>query len=183
MTECEKMQAGQWYCCLDPELDALRARARRAVHAHNTCPPDTRGALAPELQALFASTGSDCFLEAPFHCAYGVNIRLGQRVYFNAGCVVLDTAPVRVGDGTMFGPHVQIYCAQHAKDPVERAQGLEIGLPVTIGQNVWVGGGAILMPGITIGDNATIGAGSVVTKDVVAEETVVGNPARALKQS
>ncbi|WP_170382944.1 sugar O-acetyltransferase [Ruegeria atlantica] len=180
MTEREKMQAGQWYCCLDAELNELRAEARRAVHAHNTCQPDARGGMAPELNALFASTGPDCFLEAPFHCAYGLNIHLGARVYFNAGCVVLDTAPVQIGDDTMFGPHVQIYCAQHAKDPAERAQGLEIGLPVTIGRNVWVGGGAILMPGITIGDNATIGAGSVVTKDVAAQETVVGNPARLL---
>ena len=182
MTEREKMQAGQWYCCLDPELDDLRAHARRAVHAHNTCPPDARGAMAPELQALFASVGSDCFFEAPFHCAYGININLGARVFFNAGCVILDTAPVRVGDDSMFGPHVQIYCAQHAKDPDERVQGLEIGLPVTVGRNVWVGGGAILMPGITIGDNATIGAGSIVTKDVAAGETVVGNPARPLRR-
>ncbi len=87
---------------------------------------------------------------------------------------------MQIGDDTMFGPHVQIYCAQHAKEPAERAKGLEIGLPVTIGRNVWVGGGAILMPGITISDNATIGAGSVVTKDVAARETVVGNPARLL---
>lgn len=180
MTEWEKMQSGQWYCCLDSHLEGLRARARRAVHAHNTCPPDDRGAIAPKLQALFADIGPDCYLEAPFHCAYGLNIRLGARVYFNAGCVVLDTAPVRIGDGTMFGPNVQIFCAQHAKDPVERAQGLEIGLPVTIGRNVWVGGGAILMPGVTIGDNAIIGAGSVVTKDVAAGETVVGNPARPM---
>lgn len=180
MTEREKMQAGQWYCCLDPELEALREQARRAVHAHNTGHPDIRGPVAPELMELFACIGSDCFLEAPFHCAYGLNIHLGTRVYFNAGCVILDTAPVRVGDDTMFGPNVQIYCAQHAKDPAERAQGLEIGLPVTIGRNVWVGGGAILMPGITIGDNATIGAGSVVTKDVAAAVTVVGNPARPI---
>ncbi len=175
------MQAGQWYCCLDPELDALRAQARRAVHAHNCCPPDTRGSMAPDLRALFARTGSDCLIEAPFHCAYGMNIHLGHRVYFNAGCTILDTAPVHVGDDTMFGPNVQIYSAQHAKNPGERAQRLEIALPVTIGPNVWVGGGAILMPGITIGDGATIGAGSVVTKDVAAGETVVGNPARPLK--
>ncbi len=176
------MQAGQWYCCLAPELEALRAQARRAVHAHNTCPPDERGAMAPELRDLFASAGNDCFIEAPFHCAYGMNVSLGKRVYFNAGCVVLDTAPVRVGDDTMLGPHVQIYCAQHAKDPAERARGLEIGLPVTIGQNVWIGGGAILLPGITIGDNATVGAGAVVTKDVAAGETVIGNPARPLER-
>lgn len=180
MTEQEKMQSGQWYCCLDPELEALRTRARLAVHTHNTCPPDARGAMAPKLRALFASVGPDCLLEAPFHCAYGLNIRLGARVYFNAGCVILDTAQVQIGDDTMFGPHAQIYCAQHAKDPDERAKGLEIGIPVTIGRNVWVGGGAIVMPGVSIGDNAIIGAGSVVTKDVAAGETVVGNPARPL---
>lgn len=182
MTEREKMQAGQWYCCLDPELDALRAQARRAVHAHNTRRPDARGMMAPELQALFACTGSDCFLEAPFHCAYGLNVHLGHRVYFNAGCVVLDTAPVRVGDDTMFGPQVQIYCAQHAKDPAGRARGLEIGQSVTIGRSVWIGGGAIILPGVTIGDNATIGAGSVVTRNVASGETVVGNPARPLER-
>lgn len=176
------MQAGQRYCCLDPELDKLRAQARRAVFAHNTCHPDDRAAMAPDLRALFAAVGEGCFLEAPFHCAYGFNLHLGNRVYFNAGCVVLDTAPVRVGDDTMFGPQVQIYCAQHAQDPAERAQGLEIGRPVTIGRNVWVGGGAILLPGITIGDGATIGAGSVVTKDVATGETVVGNPARLLNR-
>ncbi len=180
MSERKKMQSGQWYCCLDPELDALRAQARRAVHAHNTCPPDTRGAMAPELQNLLRHVGKGCFLEAPFHCAYGLNIHLGNSVYFNTGCVVLDTAPVRVGDGTMFGPNVQIYCAHHAKVAADRARGLEIGLPVTIGSQVWIGGGAILLPGVTIGDNATIGAGSVVTKDVAAGATVVGNPARPL---
>ncbi len=180
MSERKKMQSGQWYCCLDPELDALRAQARRAVHAHNTCPPDTRGAMAPELQNLLGHVGKGCFLEAPFHCAYGLNIHLGNSVYFNTGCVVLDTAPVRVGDGTMFGPNVHIYCAHHAKDAANRTRGLEIGLPVTIGSQVWIGGGAILLPGVTIGDNATIGAGSVVTKDVAAGATVVGNPARPL---
>ncbi|WP_298935960.1 sugar O-acetyltransferase [uncultured Ruegeria sp.] len=180
MTEREKMEAGDWYSCLDPELDALRAQARRAVHAHNSCDPDTRGAMAPALRALFARTGADCFAEAPFNCAYGVNIHLGDRVYFNAGCVILDTARVQIGDDTMFGPKSQIYCAQHAKDPIERAKGLEIALPITIGSNVWVGGGAIILPGVAIGDNAIIGAGSVVTKDVAADQTVVGNPARPI---
>lgn len=179
MTERQKMEAGEWYCCLDPELDALRAEARRAVHAHNHCDPDTRGAMAPSLHALIAHVGQNCLIETPFHCAYGINIHLGNRVYFNAGCTILDTARVQIGDGTMFGPNVQIYCAQHAKDPDQRAQGLEIAHPVTIGHNVWVGGGAIILPGVTIGDNAIIGAGSVVTKDVRQGQTVVGNPARA----
>ncbi|RLK10880.1 sugar O-acetyltransferase [Ruegeria conchae] len=180
MTERQKMEAGDWYRCLDPELDALRATARRAVHAHNTCPPDERGNLAPELAALLAHVGQDCFVEAPFHCAYGINLSLGDRVYLNAGCVVLDTAPVRIGNDTMLGPTVQIYCAEHAKDPALRAQGLEIAHPVTIGENVWIGGGAIIMPGVTIGDRAIIGAGSIVTKDVPPRATVVGNPARAI---
>lgn len=181
MSEREKMQSGQWYSCLDAELEALRARARRAVHAHNTCPPDKRGALAPDLHALFATTGEGCFLEAPFHCAYGINIHLGDGVYFNAGCTVLDTAAVRVGNRTLIGPGVHIYCAQHATDPDARQQGLEIALPVTIGHNVWIGGGAIVLPGVTIGDDAIIGAGSVVTKDVPTRATFVGNPARPLR--
>ncbi len=181
MTERQKMEAGQWYCCLDPELDALRAEARRAVHAHNSCPPDDRGAIAPELAMLFADIGQECFLEAPFHCAYGINLSLGDRVFLNAGCIVLDTAPVRIGNDTMLGPAVQIYCAEHAKDPALRAQGLEIAHPVTIGDNVWIGGGAIIMPGVTIADHAIIGAGSVVTKDVPTGMTVVGNPARPIR--
>lgn len=180
MTEREKMQAGTWYCCLDPELDALRATARRAVHAHNSCDPDRRGNMDPSLHALLGDPGSDSYVEAPFHCAYGLNIHLGKRVYFNAGCVILDTALVQIGDDTMFGPQAQIYCAQHAKDPAERARGLEIALPVKIGNNVWVGGSALILPGVTIGDNAIVGAGAVVTKDVAAGGTVVGNPARPM---
>lgn len=178
-TEREKMQAGGWYTCLDPELDALRKSALAAVHQHNTMPPEQRGDLGPKLRALFAGVGADCRIEAMFHCPYGFNIRLGDAVYFNAGCIILDTAPVRIGDRSMFGPGVHIYTAQHHKDRIKRSQGLEIALPVTIGADVWVGGGAIIMPGVTIGDGAIIGAGSVVTKDVGAGQTVVGNPARS----
>lgn len=174
------MAAGEWYTCLDPELEQMRQTARRAVHAHNTCPPDDRGAMADELAALFGKIGQDCFIEAPFHCAYGINLSLGDRVYFNAGCTILDTAPVRIGNGTLLGPKVQIYCAEHAQDPTRRAQGLEIAHPVTIGENVWIGGGAIILPGVSIGDRAIIGAGSVVTKSVAPDETVVGNPARPI---
>lgn len=176
----QKMAAGDWYTCLDPELEALRQNARRAVHAHNSMDPDRRGAMAPELAALFGAIGQDCFIEAPFHCAYGMNLFLGDRVYVNAGCAVLDTAPVHVGSGTMFGPAVQIYCAQHARDTTGRARGLEIALPVHIGRDVWVGGGAVILPGVTIGEGATIGAAAVVTGDVGAGTTVVGNPARPL---
>lgn len=182
-TEREKMAAGEWYSCMDDELDVLRWQARRAVHQHNTMPPDERGAFGPMLRALFAAVGEGAFIEAPFHCAYGFNIMLGRNVYLNAGCTILDSAKVEIGDGAMLGPAVQIYCAEHHLDPVPRAQGIEIAKPVMIGRDVWIGGGAILLAGVTIGDGAIVGAGSVVTRDVPPGATVVGNPARAIKRS
>lgn len=137
----------------------------------------------PALRAVFAATADDAIVEAPFHCAYGLNITLGRAVYLNVNCVILDTGAVRIGDGTMIGPGVQIYCADHHHDATLRAQMLERALPVTIGANVWIGGGAIVLPGVTVGDGAIIGAGSVVTRDVAPGARVVGNPARALPPS
>ena len=180
MSERQKMQAGDWYCCLDDTLEGLRQAARRATHQHNTMPPDARGAMGPDLAGLFAVVGQDPFIEAPFHCAYGFNIELGHRVYFNAGCVVLDTGRVTIGDDVMFGPGVQIYCAEHHKDPDLRVQGLERARPVAIEPAVWIGGGAIVMPGVTIGRGAIVGAGAVVTRDVAAGATVAGVPARPI---
>lgn len=177
VSEREKMASGQWYRCLDDELAALRMAARRAVFAHNTTPPDDRGNITPDLLALLGSAAPDARIEAPFHCAYGVNIHLGSQVFINAGCAFLDSADIRIGAGTMLGPNVQIYCPQHHKDPALRKDGLEIAHPVVIGENVWVGGGAIILGGVCIGDNAIIGAGAVVTHDVPAGVTVVGNPA------
>jgi len=174
------MAAGVWYTCIDPELERLQARARQAVHAHNTLPPDQRDPMAPALSALFAAVGEGARIEAPFHCAYGMNITLGAQVYLNAGCTILDTAPVTIGAQTLLGPGVQIYCANHHQDPQRRAEGLEIALPVIIGTDVWIGGGAIILPGVSIGDGAIVGAGAVVTRDVVPRATVVGNPAKAV---
>ncbi|WEX77639.1 sugar O-acetyltransferase [Sinorhizobium numidicum] len=177
-SEREKMAAGEWYCCLDPELNALRAKAREAVHWHNTMPPDERGGMALALRALFANVAPDVFIEAPFHCSYGMNITLGPRVYLNAGCTILDSAPVAIGNGSMLGPGVHVYCAEHHKDPALRRTGLEIARPVTIGNDVWIGGGAIILGGVTIGNGAIVGAGSVVTRDVAAGATMMGSPAR-----
>ncbi len=179
-SEREKRDAGDWYCCIDEELEAARGLARRACFEHRSLAPDARGPMAPGLRALFAQVGADVYIEAPFHCAYGHNIHLGRAVYLNAGCVILDTAPVRLGDGTMLGPNVQIYCADHHRDRGLRSEGIERALPVTIGQDVWIGGGAVLLPGVTVGDGALIGAGSVVTRDVAPGARVVGNPARPL---
>ncbi|MBB3608078.1 sugar O-acetyltransferase [Rhizobium sp. BK602] len=179
-SERQKMAAGEWYCCLDPELEALRASARDAVHQHNMMSPVQRGSFGPMLSTLFAGAGAGTFIEAPFHCTYGINIWLGPRVYLNAGCTILDSASVRIGEGSMLGPGVQIYCPEHHKDPALRSTGLEIARPVEIGKNVWIGGSAIILGGVTIGDGAIVGAGSVVTKSVAAGATVVGNPARVL---
>ena len=179
-SEAEKMAAGEWYSCLDPELERMRVQARTAVLVHNTIAVELRGGCAPVLADLFKAIGRDVFIEAPFHCAYGVNIDLGNRVYLNSGCTILDTATVRIGAGSMLGPNVQIYCAEHHKDLEHRRDGLEIAHPVTIGTDVWIGGGAILLPGVSVGDGAIIGAGSVVTRDVEAGQTVVGNPARQI---
>jgi maltose O-acetyltransferase len=182
-TERSKMIAGEWYTCQDPELEALRITSRRAIFEHNTLHPDERGDVGPALKALLREFGANARVEAPFYCAYGFNIGLGRDAFINAGCTILDTAPVHIGDRTMLGPNVQIYCAEHHKEAAQRAAGLEIAHPVTIGEDVWIGGGAIILGGVRIGDGAIVGAGAVVTRDVPANTTVVGNPARPIGRS
>lgn len=135
--------------------------------------------MAPLLADLFAKVGDNALLEAPFHCAYGHNISLGEAVYLNASCVVLDSAPVRIGARSMLGPGVHLYCADHHRDVAQRSAGIERALPVSIGEDAWIGGGAIVLPGVSIGDGAIVGAGSVVTRDVPSGARVMGNPARA----
>lgn len=177
-SERAKMAAGEWYTCLDPELLALREQARHAVHEHNTILPSRRRNMGPALRALFAEAADDAVIEAPFHCAYGINIVVGEKVFINTGCTILDTARVHIGKSSLLGPNVQIYCAEHHKDANLRSAGLEIARPVHIGEKVWIGGGAIILGGVTLGDGAIVGAGAVVTRDVASNTTVVGNPAR-----
>lgn len=172
------MAAGDWYSCLDAELETLRITASEACHAHTHLPPSQRRSLSAPLRALFASHGTDCLIEAPFYCSYGCNITLGTAVYMNAGCVILDSASVRIGDNTMIGPQAQILCADHHRDPTLRRKGIECARPVTIGADVWIGAAALILPGVSIGDGAIVGAGSVVTRDVAAGAVVTGNPAR-----
>ena len=129
--------------------------------------------------SLLACLLSTC-LAAAFHCDYGTNITMGKNVFLNFNCVILDVVSVSIGDGTAIGPGVQILTADHPRDPAVRATGAEFGRPISIGKNVWIGGGALILPGVTVGDNAIIGAGAVVTKDVPAGATAVGNPARVL---
>ena len=122
-------------------------------------------------------------IRPPFHCDYGYNIRLGDGVFLNFNCVILDVVAVTIGDQTQIGSGVQILTADHPRDPAVRVQGLEFGRPIAIGRNVWIGAGALILPGVTIGDDAVIGAGSVVTRDVPAGATAVGNPARPLPRT
>lgn len=173
------MLDGEWYTCIDDELERMRMAAREAVHQHNVSPPHERGQIGQKLHTLLGKP--DAFIEAPFHCAYGRHIKIGPGVYVNAGCVILDSAEVCIGERTQIGPNVQIYCAEHHHDPTLRTEGgLEIARAVSIGQRVWIGGGAIILAGVTIGDGAIVGAGAVVTRDVKPAQTVAGNPARPL---
>ncbi|MBN9121327.1 MAG: sugar O-acetyltransferase [Planctomycetes bacterium] len=175
------MLAGELYDPLDPELVAARTRARDLLAVLNTT-READGLARLQIQtALFGSGGETVWLQPPFFCDYGANIHLGTRVFFNFNCVVLDVCAVHIGDFTLFGPAVQILTATHPLDAaLRRTQ--EFAKPITIGSDVWVGGGAIICPGVTIGDRAVIGAGSVVTRDVPAGMLAVGNPCRVVRE-
>jgi maltose O-acetyltransferase len=181
-TEKEKMLAGELYNALDPQLSAERRQARLLFQALNI----TRDDQIEERQKLLnelipSSAGRGLWLEPPFYCDYGTNITVGERVFFNFNCVVLDVAPVRIGSRTLFGPAVQIYTATHPLNATERSAGLEAGTAIEIGDDVWIGGGAIICPGVRIGSRSVIGAGSVVTKDIPADVLAVGNPCRVIR--
>ena len=180
MTEREKMVAGELYDPLDPELVADRTRARDLCQALN----QTREADEEErrrlLVELFGAGGGDVWMQPPFFCDYGRNIFLGRRVFFNFNCVVLDVCPVRIGDFTLFGPAVQIYTATHPFDP-ELRRSREFAKPIEIGGDVWVGGAAIICPGVRIGSKSVIGAGSVVTRDIPEGVFAAGNPCRVIR--
>jgi maltose O-acetyltransferase len=177
-TEKQKMLAGELYRP-DAELGAEQAAAKAWMARYNAAlalPVSERHAL---LRERLAHVGKDAVIRPPFFCDYGTNIRLGDGVFLNFNCVILDVVEVTIGDRTQIGPAVQIYAADHPRDVETRRAGLEFGRPVRIGSDVWIGGGAILLPGVTIGDGAVIGAGSVVTRDVAPGVMVAGNPARA----
>jgi len=180
-SEREKMLGGELYDPLDPQLVAERRRARLILHALNRTREDQPEERARLLRELIPAQGEGLWIEPPFHCDYGANIALGDRVYFNVDCVVLDVAPVRIGSRVLIGPAVQIYAAIHPLSAAERRTGLELGRPVEIGDDVWIGGGAVVCPGVRIGAGAVIGAGSVVTSDIPANVLAAGNPCRVLR--
>ncbi len=164
----------------DPELVAARKRAKHLCQQLNALRADQTKARKPIYQQLFGQVSS-AYIEPNFFCDYGSNIFLGEKFYANHNCVILDCAEVRIGDRVMFGPSVQIYATTHPVDPAERATGKEFSAAVTIGDDCWIGGGAIILAGVTIGNGSVIGAGSVVTKDIPAGVVALGNPCRVVK--
>lgn len=176
-SEQQKMLDGDLYNAEDPVLVADRARAAALLHVYNNSIHEPAKHFL-HLEELLGSVGPGCVVRPPFFVDYGYNVRLGRNVFLNFNCVLLDVTEITIGDGTQIGPAVQIYAADHPLDPALRRANLENGRPVRIGANVWIGGGAIILPGITIGDDAVVGAGSIVTHNVPAGAKVVGNPAR-----
>lgn len=180
-TERDKMLAGELYDAMDPELVAARIRCRRLLRDFDAVDPGDLPARAAILASLFASVGPNSVIEWGFRCDYGWNIAVGARFYANFNCVILDCNRVTFGDDVFLGPGVQIYTAEHPLDAFERAKGPEMARPVVVGDRVWLGGGAIVLPGVTIGSNTTIGAGSVVTRDVPGNVVAGGNPCRVIR--
>jgi maltose O-acetyltransferase len=179
-SEKQKMLSGAPYRASDPELVAGQARAWALLREFNAADSaELRQAL---LSRIFGALGRGAQVKPLFACDYGYNIRAGANLFVNYNCVFLDCAPITIGDDVKIGPAVQIYTAQHPLDPAERRTGLEMAAPVTIGNNVWIGGGAILCPGVRIGDDAVVGAGSVVTRDVPNSAVAAGNPCRVIRQ-
>ena len=180
-TEQEKMLAGELYAAFDPELLAARTRAKRLLHRLNVTEYLVTDGAREILAELIPHAGRNLWVEPPFHCDYGSNIRCGDNVYFNVNCVVLDAALVTIGSNVLFGPGVQLYAATHPLDATVRRT-LELARPISIGNDCWLGGGTIVCPGVSIGPGCVIGAGSVVTKDIPPYSLAVGNPARVIKE-
>ncbi|BAY96487.1 transferase hexapeptide repeat protein [Tolypothrix tenuis PCC 7101] len=180
-TEKQKMLSGELYLAEDAELASDNKRASRLLRMYNATTEEQQEQRRQILQELFGKIGKKISIVPPFHCDYGSNIYAGDGFYMNYGCVILDCNTVHIGDNVLCAPYVQIYAAYHPTSPDIRLSGRELAAPVTIGNNVWIGGGAIICPGVTIGDNTTIGAGSVVVKDVPANVVAAGNPCRIIR--
>ncbi len=175
-SEKEKMLSGELYTASDAELTRLRENARHIFRKYNTNPKKEL------LEKLFQKKFKKITIEPPFYCDYGINIELGENIYMNFNCTILDCAKVKIGDNTLLAPNVQIYTATHTLDYQTRIEELEYAKPITIGRNCWLGGGVIVLPGVEIGDNSVIGAGSVVAKSIPPNSLAVGNPCKVIKK-
>ena len=180
-TEKEKMLAGELYDPFDAVLSSERRRARNLCQDLNNTRDEQQTERTRIIHEIFG-VETDAWIQPPFFCDYGRNITLGEKVFFNFNCVVLDVMPISIGSNVLFGPAVQIYTATHPLSAAERRTWLEFAKPITIGSDVWVGGGAIICPGATIGNGSVIGAGSVVTKGIPENVVAVGHPCRVLRE-
>lgn len=180
MTEKEKMLKGEYYNAFEKTLLQDRRKAQKLCQQLNDIPdgsPEERMAIIQEL----LNTNKEVWIESPFRCDYGYNIHIGDNFYANFGCVILDCNLVKIGDNVKFGPNVQVYAATHPIDPKKRISGKEMAYPITINDNVWIGGSSIILPGVIIGNNTVIGAGSIVTKNIPDNVVAVGNPCHVIR--
>jgi len=182
MTEKEKMLSGKPYKGFNDELVKERQDAKEVLYDFNLLRPSEIEKRNDLIGELFGKVGKEFYIEPPFRCDYGYNISIGKNFYSNYNCTILDCAQVTIGNDVLFGPNVSLFTAGHPIHSVPRNEGIEYAFPITIGNNVWIGGGVIVNPGITIGDNVVIGSGSVVTKDIPPNVIAVGNPCKVLKE-
>ena len=181
-TEKEKMLAGELYNAFTPQLLSERLACRELIYTYNSTRPSEAKRRDEIIRKLFGQFGANSIIEPPLQCDYGYNVYWGENSFANYNLVILDTCPIHVGNYVLIGPDVKLYTGTHPTDPQERLDGLEYGKPIRIGNNVWIGGGVIIVAGATIGDNSVIGAGSVVVKDIPANVVAVGNPCKVVKQ-
>lgn len=178
----ERMMAGDFYVADDPRIGEAVAQASEAIHRYAELSRTDPAAARAVLAGLLGSLGAESHIRAPFVVDLGVNIHVGARTFVNYNLVALDVAPIHLGDDVLVGPNVQLLTPVHPLQPTPRRDKLESALPITIGDNVWLGGGVIVCPGVTIGENTVVGAGSVVTRDLPAGVLAVGNPARVVRE-
>jgi maltose O-acetyltransferase len=181
-TELQKMLAGELYDAGDAELAAGRSKARGLFTRYNALSYDDKENRTAILKELLGGFTNNIDIQSPFYCDYGFNIFAGDNLFLNFNCIILDCARVTLGNNVFLAPNVQLYTAYHPIIAAERIKGPEYASPITIGNNVWLGGGVIVCPGVTIGDNTTIGAGSVVTKSIPANVVAAGNPCRVIRE-
>ncbi len=181
MTEKEKMLAGMLYTAFGEELGREYVAAKKLTAAYNATAEDEPEKRESLLKELLGSVGKECAIKPPFHCDYGKNIYIGDKVFINYECIVLDVCKVTIGNNVLIGPRVNLIAATHPLDKDTRISGLEYGAPITICDNVWLGAGVTVNPGVTIGENSVIGSSSVVTRDIPANSVAVGVPCRVIK--
>lgn len=182
MTEFEKMVACQNYDGWDAEIVAKRRRTRKLQNKLNQWDGEDDNERQKIVAEILGDDNPTIYIEPPFHCDYGTNIKLGDNAYFNFNATILDEAPVTIGKNTKFGPNCSLYTACHPLDPAKRREHIEFSKPITVGDDCWIGGNVVICPGVTIGKNTTIGAGSVVVKDIPEGVVAVGNPCHVVKK-